>query len=94
MTECPICLEIIQSDNMHVVECCNMTFCITCLTKWFNINNEITCPICHNTLDNYYIPIAVVDNSENLQWRPWGLYNIKYIVVCILFFLFVKIIFA
>ena len=69
MHECPICLEDISEEKFVLLECCNMKFCSDCLVAWFNKNSDTgqTCPICHNLLNNYYIPIeneVIVDNTE------------------------------
>ena len=63
MTECPICLEIISEDNIILLQCCQMKFCSSCISTWFNTTNNPSCPICHKDINNYYIPIAdVVEN--------------------------------
>ena len=60
MTECPICLEIISEDNIILLQCCQMKFCSSCISTWFNTTNNPSCPICHKDINNYYIPIADV----------------------------------
>lgn len=107
MSECPICLEICETDNMVLLECCNMKFCIECLISWFNRNREIICPICHNILENYYIPIAeslpevaithdnIVEqdsrDENNLSLYPT---TIKYTAASLFIFILVKMIYA
>ena len=62
MTECPICLDIIDDKDMILLECCQMKFCAICLPEWFRKSGNATCPICHKILDEFYIPIE--ENSE------------------------------
>jgi len=68
MTECPICLEIISEDNIILLQCCQMKFCNSCISNWFNTRNIPSCPICHQDTNNFYIPIAdVVENNSRVE---------------------------
>ena len=90
MIECPICLENMEEEEFVLMECCNMKFCVTCLIGWFNSNASPTCPICHNILDDYYIPIAdeaIIDNSELVSQN----YNKIFILISsIILFIFIR----
>ena len=48
--ECPICLENYVAKDKKVILTCSHEFHKQCVTKWFNTNEENTCPLCRNNI--------------------------------------------
>jgi len=94
MSECPICLEDVLEETLVLLECCNMKFCSDCLVKWFTTKQEISCPICHDILDDYYIPIADNTNEENEDNLQTNYNKLKLLITWIILFIFAKLIYS
>ena len=94
MSECPICLEDVIEERLVLIECCNMKFCVDCLVKWFNTIQEISCPICHDILDDYYIPITDSTNEENEDNLQTNYNKIKLLITWIILFICAKLIYS
>ena len=86
MVECPICLEIIDDSEMILIECCQMKFCSICLSEWFRQSGNVTCPICHDILEQYYMSI-----DENPNHDTTIVSRLKVISVLIVIFILGKI---
>ena len=91
MTECPICLETIDDEDLILLECCQMKFCTICLPEWFRQSGNVTCPICHKMLDEYYIPITdVTENTDENTPRNTNTTSLKLTAFFIVIFILVK----
>jgi len=93
MTECPICLETIDDKDLILLECCQMKFCTICLPEWFRQSGNVTCPICHKMLNEYYIPITdVTENTEENteEITPRNMTSLKLTAFFIVVFILVK----
>ena len=51
--ECPICMECIDSSDLHVTSC-NHTYCNSCAKQWHKVLKNKPCPFCR--ADIYEIP--------------------------------------
>ena len=51
VTECPICLDVIQ-DRLITLNKCHHTFHQSCISTWFEKSN--TCPICREPIQDIY----------------------------------------
>ena len=57
---CPICLQ--DFDNQSISQCCNNSYCFTCINQWLTRNQ--TCPCCKEklTFNDLYIIDSKLEN--------------------------------
>jgi len=70
MTECPICLEIINTDDASVITPCKHKFCYKCFITHFNNDSVYSkkCPACRtNLLTNSNIPPIPSSIALNIE---------------------------
>jgi len=69
--ECLICLNTGQQQRV-TTECCNKSFCFSCLDKWYADHN--TCPHCLKIITTFYcrVPDTVVGSIYICgSWDNW-----------------------
>jgi hypothetical protein len=78
-TECCICLNDIETDDIFRLECCNNVVHHDCIISWINssidkkfsdYNKCVLCKIYNKSIDDYYQNILSereIDNYENLD---------------------------
>lgn len=71
MDTCSICLEDDIEELIQLDCLCDVKYCLKCISKWFNNNEEDICPICKEVVDVRY--------SDNYQIKK--IYNSYYYIV-------------
>lgn len=68
MTECPICLEVLQESPTITTPCCHQQIHTKCLEEFIEYNRsrlqDSMCPLCRSVLAEY-IAIDLPDDPPN-----------------------------
>jgi len=72
--ECPICFDAFENnDESIMVDCCNKTFHISCLVKWYSLHSDQqTCFFC-NQINTLYTDLIF---SHTIDITPESSFNI------------------
>lgn len=75
-SECCICLNDIENDDIFKLECCNNVVHHNCIVSWINssidkkftdYNKCVLCKIYNKTIDDYYQNIVAEHQINNLD---------------------------
>lgn len=83
MDTCNICFD--THENLITLSCkCNVKYCLTCISTWFNECKDTFCPICkiqthqsHNTDFNKGFAIQKISNGYNFINYNLQIYDIE-----------------
>ena len=70
---CPICMRILQVEELKETECCRQIICKICEIKWKKISNR--CPFCNSESEaivsddvhRVYIPIVNIETTTTTE---------------------------
>lgn len=60
---CPVCYDVLESNNCYISNCCKNNICISCTEEWFLTYKKTSCIYCNSddiTIESYL-------KSENLK---------------------------
>ncbi len=77
MSDCPICLEYIQSTDITYTNGCDHGFHLGCLWQWLQVNNS--CPLCRTVQPSRQIDIKnYIEIKYNSINTNYYIYTINY----------------
>ena len=74
--ECAICLEKLKSNNT-IKTSCNHYFCISCVSKQLNSENNMKCSLCRKPLSVKKDMCQLVNKPKNISGKVGKIFTFK-----------------